>query len=137
MEQRGLTEDDVPKDNNGDVSLKELFETAFPLYLAMGMTSAEFWEQDPALAVAYKKAHWIKFKEQNQMAWVQGRYIYDALCAVSPLFHDLAKRGTTADPYYEEPITFYQNEKERIEAEKKKLREDTIRYFTRLITGGE
>lgn len=118
------------------MSLKELFDKAFPAYLAMGMSSAEFWEQDPALVLAYKKAHWIKFEEQNRMAWLQGRYIYDALCAASPLFHDLAKRGTTAAPYYEEPIKFFQNAEERIEAEKEKIRQQTIRYFTQLITGG-
>ena len=102
----------------------------------MGMTSAEFWEQDPALVLYYREAHKLKFEEQNRMAWLQGRYIYDALCAVSPLFHDLAKRGTTAAPYYEEPIKFYQSERERIEDEKEKLRKQAIEYFTRLITGG-
>lgn len=102
----------------------------------MGMTSAEFWEQDPALVLAYREAYRLRFEENNRLAWLQGRYIYDALCAASPLFHDLAKRGTKAAPYYEEPIKFYQNEEERIEAEKEKLRQQTIAYFTRLITGG-
>lgn len=119
------------------MSLTELFNKAFPVYLAMGMTSAEFWEQDPALVLAYRKAHWLKFEEQNRFAWLQGRYIYDALCAVSPIFHDFAKRGTKPAPYYEEPIKFYQNEKERIEAENEKIRQQTISYFTRLITGGD
>ncbi|MCM1276062.1 MAG: hypothetical protein NC299_11985 [Lachnospiraceae bacterium] len=133
MEQR-LTEDAAsPKSG---VPLKEIFNKAFPSYLAMGMTSAEFWEQDPALVLAYRKAHWLRFQEQNRMAWLQGRYIYDAVCAASPLFHDFAKRGTKAAPYYEAPIKFYENEAERIEAEKEKLRQETIRYFTRLITGG-
>lgn len=133
MEQR-LTENVAPQDN---VSLEELFNKTFPTYLAMGMSSAEFWEQDPALVISYRKAHWLKFEEQNKMAWLQGKYVYDALCAASPLFHDLAKRGTTAAPYYEEPIKFYQSEKERIEAENEKLRQQTIKYFTRLITGGD
>lgn len=103
----------------------------------MGMTSAEFWEQDPALVLAYREAHRRKFEEQNRLAWLQGRYIYDALCAVSPLFHDLAPRGTTAAPYYSEPIKFYHNEKERIDAECEKVRRDTINYFMNLIAGGE
>lgn len=133
MEQR-LTENAAPQERESRLS--EIFNKAFPYYLAMGMTSAEFWEQDPALVLYYREAHKLKFEEQNRMAWLQGRYIYDALCAASPLFHDLAKRGTTAAPYYEEPIKFYQSERERIEDEKEKLRKQTIEYFTRLITGG-
>lgn len=129
-----MTEDVASQ--KGEVSLTELFNKAFPVYLAMGMSSAEFWDQDPALVLAYREAHRLKFEEQNRMAWLQGRYIYDALCAASPLFHDLAKRGTTADPYYEDPIKFYQSEEEKIEAEKEKIRQQTIRYFTQLITGG-
>lgn len=123
MEQREVTEGVTPQEN---VSLEELFNKTFPTYLAMGMSSAEFWEQDPALVIAYRKAHWLKFEEQNRMAWLQGRYIYDALCAASPLFHDLAKPGTTAAPYYEEPSKFYQSERERIEAETAKKREEIL-----------
>lgn len=133
MEHR-VTESDVPREQE---PLSEIFNKAFPVYLSMGMTSAEFWEQDPALALAYRKAHRLRFEERNHLAWLQGRYIYDALCAASPLFHDLAKRGTKATPYYEEPIKFYHSEQERLEDEKEKLRQQTIAYFTRLITGGD
>ena len=115
------------------MSLKELFDKAFPAYLAMGMTSAEFWEQDPALVLAYKKAHWIKFEEQNRMAWLKGRYIYDALCAASPLFHDLAKQGTTAHPYHEEPIKFYKSEKEKQEAESDMFAKQLMAFFSQLV----
>lgn len=131
-----ITEGDAPK-NQKQLSLSEIFNKAFPVYLSMGMTSAEFWEQDPALVLAYKEAHRLKFDEQNRLAWIQGRYIYDALCAASPLFHDLAKRGTTAAPYHEEPIKFYRSEEDRIEAENEKIRQQTIAYFTHLITGGD
>lgn len=131
--ERRLTERDVPKEQT---SLSEIFNKAFPIYLSMGMTSAEFWEQDPALVLAYKEAHRLRFEEQNHLAWLQGRYVYDALCSASPLFHDLAKRGTTAAPYHKEPIKFYRNEEERLEDENEKLRQQTIAYFTQLITEG-
>lgn len=134
MEQRELTENDAPQTER--LPLSEIFKKAFPVYLSMGMTSAEFWEQDPALVLAYREAHRRKFEEQNRLAWLQGRYIYDALCAASPLFHDLAKRGTTAAPYYSEPIKFYRNEEERIEAEKEKIRQETYSYFMNLFVGG-
>lgn len=133
MEQR-VTEGAVPQQ---PLSLTETFNKAFPIYLAMGMSSAEFWEQDPALVIAYREAHHLKFEEQNRLAWLQGRYIYDALCAVSPIFHDFARAGTKAAPYYDEPIKFYRNEQERIEAENEKLRQETFRYFMQMFTGGE
>ncbi len=99
----------------------------------MGMTREEFWEEDPSLVRAYKKAHWLRFQEQNRLAWLQGRYFYDALCAASPIFRDFAKRGTQPAPYHDEPIQFYKNAEEAHEAEIKRIREETAARFRAMM----
>ena len=47
------------------------------------MTAKEFWEDDPALFWSYRISYMQKKKNeqivQNQMMWLQGAYIYDAV----------------------------------------------------------
>lgn len=85
----------------------EWFHEVFPFYLSIGMTYEQFWEMDSSLVIAYRKAAEMKAKremqERNYTSWLAGRYIYDALCCASPIFHDLARPGTKAHPYLERP----------------------------------
>ena len=77
---------------------------AFPYYLAMGMSAAEFWDQDAALVRAYRKADEIGRERRNFEMWMNGRYAYDALCAASPLFRTSFSRTTIKpEPYMEKP----------------------------------
>ena len=100
-------------------SVSEVFREAFPYYMAMGMTYEQYWEMDSSLVIAYRKADRIRAERENYSAWLQGRYVYDALCCASPIFHDLAKPGTKAKPYMEKPYEFRpvkpdKDEKERM-----------------------
>lgn len=81
----------------------ELFHEAFPYYLSLGMTYEEYWEKDSSLVIAYREAERIRTQRNNFNSWLAGRYIYDALCCASPIFHDLARPGTKAHPYLEKP----------------------------------
>ena len=45
----------------------EVFEECFPYYLAIGMSSAEYWEGDPSLARYYRKAHHRFDTKQKQI----------------------------------------------------------------------
>lgn len=94
----------------------EIFEEAFPFYLAIGMSYAEYWEGDPSLARYYRKAYLIKQEEINNNAWLQGLYIYDAISTA--LYNALRGKNTTAKTYTEKPYNF--NNKEKTEAEKAK-----------------
>lgn len=76
------------------------------MYLAMGMTGAQFWEQDCTLVRAYRKAFMIKQERENYLAWLNGLYIYEALCDASPVLHAFAKSGTRPRPYPEKPYEF-------------------------------
>lgn len=84
--------------------------------MSIGMSYDEFWNQDVALVGVYRKADELRQRRQNQAAWLQGMYIYNALCNVSPIFHAFAKKGTKPQPYVEEPypITATEIEERRI-----------------------
>ena len=94
----------------------EIFEEAFPFYLAIGMSYAEYWEGDPSLARYYRKAYLIKQEEINNNAWLQGLYIYDAISTA--LYNALRGKNTAAKTYTGKPYDF--NNKEKTEAEKAK-----------------
>jgi len=68
------------------------------------MTYDQFWNQDCSLVKAYRKADELRRKRINEEAWLQGAYIYNALCCVSPVLHAFAKNGTKPEPYMEKPI---------------------------------
>ena len=95
----------------------EIFEDCFPFYLAIGMSFAEYWTGDPKLAQYYRKAYQIKQEEINNIAWLQGMYIYDA---VSTALHNaLRGMGKTKPPvrdYAKQPYEF--KNKVKTEAEK-------------------
>ena len=44
----------------------------------MGMSYEQYWEQSPYLTVAYRKAYRIKRETENEQAWLQGLYVFDA-----------------------------------------------------------
>ena len=91
----------------------------------MGMTAEQFWEQDCSLVTAYRKAYEIKLESQNYIAWLQGMYIYEALCDVSPVLHAYAKAGTKPRPYANKPYEFH------VETKKNgKVSEETGRKLT-------
>ena len=96
-----------------------MFEEAFPIYLSMGMTSEQFWEQDCLLVRAYRKAFKIRQERENYLAWLNGMYIYEAICDVSPILHAFAKSGTRPRPYPDKPYEF-QSEKPKKETNAEK-----------------
>lgn len=57
---------------------------------------------------------------KNQEMWLQGAYIYDALCRVSPLLHAFAKKGTKPIPYLSEAYALTEKQAELKEEEKAK-----------------
>ena len=84
----------------------QLFDEAFPQYLAMGMSYEQFWEQDCTLVIPYRKAFQIRQEEINNTAWLNGLYIWKALqCA--PLFvNGFVPKGASIEPYFDKPINF-------------------------------
>ena len=69
----------------GAATFTEIFREAFPQYLSMGMSYDEFWNREPWLVKAYRKAWEMKVSQRNWEMWMQGGYIYDALLKVAPV----------------------------------------------------
>lgn len=95
--------------------------------MSIGMTYDEFWNQDVALVGVYRKAQEIRDRRQNQALWLQGMYIYEALCNVSPIFHAFAKKGTKPAPYPKEPYAITEAEIREKEAREKRKREERLK----------
>lgn len=93
--------------------------------MSIGMTYDDFWNGDVSMVVAYRKAAELRDKRRNQEAWLQGMYIYEALCDASPLFRFSMKKGTIKpEPYVREPYPITAAEvREREEREARKKQE--------------
>lgn len=112
----------------------EKFYELFPYYLSIGMTYEQYWDGDPTLVKYYRKADEIKKERLNEELWLQGMYIYEALCDVSPVLHAFAKKGTKPHPYSDKPysITEKQREQDEIVKEQKRV-EKGKRYMDALM----
>ena len=99
------------------------FYEAFPYYLSIGMSPEQYWDGDPTLTKYYRQADELKRNRRNQELWLQGMYIYEALCDVSPVLNAFAKKGTKPNPYADHPYPL--SVKDR--AAEKKLQEQRDR----------
>lgn len=98
----------------------EKFYEMFPYYLSIGMTYEQYWEGDSTLVRYYRKAEEMRNDRRNQELWLQGMYVYEAICDVSPILHAFAKKGSKPHPYPTKPyaISEKQIRKEREEKER-------------------
>lgn len=116
---------------NTSLSYTEVFESAFPFYLSIGMTYEQFWEGQPSLTVDYRKAHKIAQQRRNHEAWMQGYYIYNAIGAFAEILPAFPKKGAKIQPYLEEPFPLSEEEaRERVE---RKQREKMERIKQRML----
>ena len=96
--------------------------------MSIGMSYDEFWNQDVTLVRVYRKAQELREKRQNQYAWLQGMYIYEALCDVSPLFRFTMKKGTIKpEPYVKEPYAITADEVRERELREAKKKEEKLK----------
>lgn len=109
--------------NSSPYSFTSIFEKHLPYYLSMGMPYDLFWYGEPKAVISFRKARELEIDNQNTMAWLQGMYIYQALCNVSPIFRDFAKKGTKPIPYPNEPYALNDSSDEMKENKEMKLYE--------------
>ena len=102
------------------ISLKERFDEAFPYYLSIGMTYDQYWNDNPMLCKYYRQAEELRNDKKNQELWLQGLYIYEALCDVSPVLHAFAKKGVKPQPFSEVPYAITKKSQEKKEKNKEK-----------------
>ena len=97
-------------------SFTDYFEELCPAYLAMGMTWTQFWDDEPGLAAAYRKADRIQRRRKNEELWLEGVYMVEALKAT---VGNMFSKGQPY-PYPAEPIPLTEDEQqERREREEK------------------
>lgn len=104
--------------------------------MSIGMSYDEFWNGDVCMVRAFRKAHELKRRQQNETLWMQGRYVYDALLAtVGNLFADktATKNEYPMEPY---PVTAEQvAEKEAAERRKmeERMKADFLALAARMV----
>ena len=69
--------------------------------MSIGMSYDEFWNQDATLVRAYRKAEELKRRRQNEMLWMQGLYVRDAL--LSTVGNMFASKSSAPIEYPAEP----------------------------------
>ena len=107
----------------------EQFYEVFPYYLSIGMTYEQFWEGDPALPRYYRKAAEIQNERKNRELWLQGMYVYEAICDASPILHAFAKKGSKPHPYSDKPYALTEEQRERYAEEKERRIADKGKMF--------
>jgi hypothetical protein len=100
-------------ENEKWLTLAELADELCPQYMAMGMSYDEYWHGNYVKLEHYRKAHEVKRDRANYDAWLQGAYVYDAICSASPILHAFAKNGTKPHPYHGKPYAMRQEVEER------------------------
>ena len=77
-------------DSRGSVC--DIFSRALPEFMAMGMTTEQFYEGHSWLAVSYKAADAIARRRSNFDSYLMSAYMYDTLLRLAPMFNPFDKR---------------------------------------------
>lgn len=103
--------------------------------MSIGMSYDDFWNGDVCMVRAYRKAQELRDRRRNQDFWLQGMYIYEALCDVSPLFRFSMQKGTIKpEPYVKEPYPITAGEvRERQDREARKKEERMKAEFAAFV----
>lgn len=100
-----------------------MFREAFPHYIVMGMSAEEFWDGDPWLAKAYRKAYQIRLENENRIAdrdaWRLGQYMRYALSSIAIVVNGFVPKGYHMTEYPEKPMTVTAEEQKNEEVRKK------------------
>lgn len=76
------------------------------------MTWDMFWHGDPSAVRFFREADRLSMKRADYMAWIQGSYVYDALCATAPILNAMSDAKGPRD-YDKEPYLEVAERKER------------------------
>jgi len=95
------------------------------------MTYSQFWEDDPHIAVAFRRADDIQRKRRNQELWLQGIYVSHALNAtVGNMFRKGSKAEYPNEPI---PITVAEQEERKEREQKAKIERMKAAFTARAL----
>ena len=69
--------------------------------MSYGMTLEQYWDGDPYDAVYFRKLNRITIDKLNEQLWLQGMYIYDAICRIAPALQPMS--NAQPEPYPDKP----------------------------------
>lgn len=93
--------------------------------MSIGMTYDEFWNGNVSMVKAYRKAYDLRRRHENEMLWMQGFYVRDAL--ISTVGNMFAKKGSATQKYPDEPYPITQDEIAEREARKQRAKEERMK----------
>lgn len=112
----------------------ETFKQLCPYYMSIGMSYDDFWNGDVSMVEVYRKADELRLKQRNYELWLQGMYVYEALCDASPLFRFSLKGGTikpehyVKEPYPITPLEAQEREEREAKAREERLKAEFARF---------
>lgn len=114
-----VSPEDQQTDKNKTKTYGEVFEELCPWYLSIGMSYDDYWNGPSEIARFYRQAHKLQEKRLDYNAWIQGRYIYEAIGALSPILRtNLSKKEAKAGDYVEKPYLVQMEDRKKEEAER-------------------
>lgn len=106
--------------------------------MSIGMTWDQYWYGDVRMTDTFQKAHKIQLEKQNQLLWLQGRYVFDAICAVAPILVTMPKKGAQILPYPEfQPLFQEEMTKKEQEEQEEKERLQAKLYMQQMMRAGK
>ena len=90
-----------------------------------GMTYEQYWDGDVSAHKMFKRAAKLRRKQVNEDAWLQGAYIYEALCAASSLFRGI--KPSKPHKFREEPYDIFEEDRKRREEEEARAKYEAMR----------
>lgn len=101
-----------------------------PEALAIGIDYNLFWKLNPCKLEPFLKARELRLKQRNEEMWLQGVYIYEAVCTA--IYNNFREKGKKAIQYMEEPIKIFEDTEAEKEIKAKREREKAIKFFSSL-----
>lgn len=86
-----------------------------PYYVSIGVSFSDYWYGDSTMLQSYVQAEEYRKERDNESAWLQGMYVYEAVGCLAPLLHAFAKNGTKPGKYPKKPYAV--TERQRIAEE--------------------
>jgi len=93
--------------------------------MAMGMTYEQFWDGEVTAHKCFREAKKLRLVEQNQMAWLQGMYVYEAIADLAPMLKAFAKGKPK--PYRNEPYDLFEAQRKAREEREERERYERIK----------
>lgn len=119
-------EDDGPKKT--PPSMSDIFKALCPYYMMYGMSYDEYWYGDPWRMKDYKTAYDLRNKRENQMMWINGLYMVNALSTV--IGNAFSKKGTPPKKYLDKPLDIFPKTEAEEQAEMERKQREIVMKLT-------